>query len=136
MAVSILLVDDFEPWRRSVSSLLRSKPEFQIVGEASDGLEAIQKAEELQPDLILLDIGLPKLNGIEAAARIAQVAPQSRIVFCSQLNDPEVMRAALSDGARGYILKLDAASELSPALESILRGEKYVSRRVGGFTNT
>ena len=126
----ILLVDDLESWRRSTRSMLQKGPELQVVGEGVDGLEAVQKAEELKPDVILLDIGLPNLNGIEASTRLSQIAPQSKVLFLSQENDADVVRAALSNGARGYVLKGDAGSELLPAIRAILRGEKYVSRGI------
>ena len=92
------MVDDFEPWRHFVSSMLLIKPELQVVGEASDGLEAVQKAVELKPDLILLDISLPKLNGIEAARRIRKLAPESKIIFVSQESSADVVQEALSLG--------------------------------------
>jgi DNA-binding NarL/FixJ family response regulator len=94
----------------------------QIVGEASDGLEALQKAEELNPDLIFLDIGLPELNGIEACHRMSSVVPAAKIIFVTQNNDAETVRAALSNGASGYVLKLDANNELLPAVEAVLQG--------------
>ncbi|HEV2118191.1 MAG TPA: response regulator transcription factor [Terriglobales bacterium] len=128
--VTILLVDDVEQWRRSVCSMLQTYPRLHIVAEAADGLEAVQKAQELQPDVILLDIGLPCLNGIEAAHRIDQVAPRTKILFLTQNPDWEIARAALSDCARGYVVKADAGHELLPAIESVFRGEKFVSRRV------
>jgi DNA-binding NarL/FixJ family response regulator len=124
----ILSVDDHEPFRRLTYSLLEKRPEFQIVGQASDGLEAIQKAEELQPDLILLDIGLPKLNGMEAAKRIRIVAPNTKILFVSQESDSDVVGEALQLGAKGYVLKSNAGSELLPAIEAALGGEQFVSR--------
>ena len=99
--IRILIVDDFEDWRRQVHSLLQARPEWQVIAEASDGSEAVQKAEELKPDLILLDIGLPKLNGIEAARQIRQRSPSSKIIFLSQNNDLDVVQAALSTGASG-----------------------------------
>src|SRR5271169_2638586 len=99
--VRILVVDDFEPWRRFVLSMLKQNPEFQVVGEASDGLEAVQRAQELQPDLILLDLGLPRLNGIETARRIRQNAPNSKILFVSQESSPEVAEEGLRLGAWG-----------------------------------
>ena len=91
----ILVVDDYEVYREYLRRKLQSRPELQILGEASDGFEAVQKAEELQPDLILLDIGLPKLNGIEAAHRISQLVPQAKILFVSHDNDAEVVAGAL-----------------------------------------
>ena len=100
---------------------------MQIIGEASDGLEAVQKAAELQPDLITLDIGLPTLNGIEAAKRIHRVASSAKILFLTQNNDTDVVRAALRNGAKGYVLKLDASKQLLNAVESVLQGDRFVS---------
>jgi two-component system, NarL family, nitrate/nitrite response regulator NarL len=103
---------------------------LRIVGVASDGLEAIQKAGELQPDLILLDIGLPKVTGIEAARRIRNVA-KSKILFLSQESDLDVAQAALSEGGHGYVVKSDADDELFAAVETVMQGKKFVSRRFG-----
>ncbi len=128
--VRTLVVDDSEPFRRFVCSTLERRPELQVIGEASDGLEAVQKAEELRPDLILLDIGLPTLNGIEAAHRISNLVPGATILFLSQETDAEVVAAALSNGAGGYVLKLDAILELLPAVESVLRGQRFISTGV------
>lgn len=127
----VLVVDDLAPFRRFVCSTLTQQPELRIVGEAADGFEAVQKAQELQPDLILLDIGLPKLNGIAAASRIRRLAPTAKIIFVSQHSDVEVVQAAFSDGARGYILKADVGRELVPAVKAVLCGEKFVSRQLG-----
>lgn len=129
----ILVVDDYEPWRRFVCSKLQERPELRIIGEVSDGLEAVQKAQELQPDVILLDIGLPTLNGIEAAIRIHSAAPEARILFASQNGDMDVVRTALSNGARGYLLKADGESELLPAIETVIRGERFVSKKLNGL---
>jgi len=131
VAVRILVVDDFPPWRQSVRSLLTRHAELRIVGEVSDGLEAVQKAEELHPDLILLDIGLPSLNGIEAAKRIHRDASGAAILFLSQNHDADVVEAALSSGAKGYVLKADAGSELWPAIEAVLQGKQYLSSGIG-----
>ena len=128
--VRTLVVDDSEPFRRFVCSTLERRPELQVIGEASDGLEAVHKAEELKPDLILLDIGLPTLNGVEAAHRISNLVPGATILFLSQETDAEVVAAALSNGARGYVLKLDAILELLPAVESVLRGQRFISTGV------
>lgn len=127
--MQILVVDDFGPFRQFICSMLREQPELRIVGEAADGFEAVQKAQELQPDLILLDIGLPKLDGIAAAGRIRRLAPTAKIIFVSQNSDKEIVREALSDGARGYVLKADVGRELVPAVNAVLRGEKFVSRQ-------
>jgi DNA-binding NarL/FixJ family response regulator len=130
LSVRVLVVDDYEPFRRFVSSMLGTRPELQVICEASNGLEAVQKAEELQPDLIVLDIGLPTLNGIEAAKRIHRVVPRAKILFVTQNNDADVVRVALCNGARGYVLKLDANKELLHAVEAVLQGDRFVSTRV------
>ena len=97
-SVRILVVDDFEPWRRFLRSFLQQRTAFQIICEASDGLEAVEKSRELQPDLILLDVGLPTLNGIEAAEQIRKVSPRSKVIFLSENTVPEVVREALLVG--------------------------------------
>ena len=132
-SIRILVVDDYKVWRNQVRLLLQARPEWQVIAEAADGPEAIQKAKELKPDLIVLDIGLPKLNGIEAARRIRMLSPSSRIVFLSLNNDLDVVRASLSTGARGYIQKTDAQSELLPAVDAVLRGQQFVSSSLKGY---
>ena len=128
--VRVLVVDDYEPFRRFVCSTLQERPELQVIGEASDGLEAVQKAEELKPDLILLDIGLPTLNGIDVSRRISMVVPAAKILVVTQNNDADVARAVLSDGASGYVLKVDANRELLRAVEVVLQGGQFVSAGV------
>ncbi|HXW93539.1 MAG TPA: response regulator transcription factor [Terriglobales bacterium] len=128
--VRVLVVDDFEPWRRFVCSTLQNQPDIEVIGEVSDGLESVRKAEELRPDLILLDIGLPTLNGVEAARRIHQIVPDAKILFITQNNDPDVVRAALTNGAQGYILKMHAKSELLLAIEAVIRGDRFLGKRV------
>jgi DNA-binding NarL/FixJ family response regulator len=130
--IRILLVDDFERFRSFTCSLLREQPGFQIVGEALDGPEAVQKAEELKPHLVVLDIGLPKLNGIEAARQIRLVSPDSKLLFLTGNDDPEVAREALCTGATGYVSKSDAAVELLNAVEAVLLGKQFVSKRLAG----
>ena len=124
-----MVVDDFEPFRRYISSELESQQDVEVVCEVSDGLEAVQKAEELRPDLILLDIGLPKLNGIEAARRIRRLSPESKILFMSQESSKNTVQEAFRQGARGYIVKSDAGRELLTAVNAILRGEMFVGSR-------
>src|SRR5882724_9947925 len=132
----VLIVDDYEDWRRKVRQLLQERPELQVICEVSDGLEAVQKADELKPDLILLDIGLPKLNGIEAARRIRQLSPSSKIINLSQDNSLEVVQVALSTGAQGYVYKTDVQSDLLPAIKTVLRGKQFVSSSVKGYEFT
>jgi DNA-binding NarL/FixJ family response regulator len=122
----VLVVEDYEQFRRFVCSLLQQKPELQMA-QAADGLEAVQKAEELQPDLIVLDIGLPGLNGLEVARRMPKLAPAARILFISQESCPDVVREALILGARGYVHKPRAATDLLRAIDTVLRGEQFVS---------
>lgn len=121
--VRILVVDDFEPWRRFISSMVEQEPQFRIICEVSDGLEAVQKAKELEPDLILLDIGLPKLNGLAAARQIRSFAPKSKILFLTQESCPAVVREALRIGA-GFVVKVDAGRELLPAMKALMLSEQ------------
>jgi DNA-binding NarL/FixJ family response regulator len=125
--IRILVVDDFKDWLRQVRLLLQSRPGCQVIAEASDGSEAVQKAEELKPDLIVLDVGLPNLSGIEAARQIRQLSPNSEIIFLSQNSDLEVVRTALGTGALGYVRKADAGRELLPAMDAVLEGKQFVS---------
>lgn len=125
--VRVLVVEDFEPFRRFVRSMLGKRPDLQIVGEVSDGLEAVRKAEELLPDLILLDVGLPTLNGVEVARLIRTLSPQSRIIFVTQESDPGMVEGALSLGACGYVVKIQAATDLPSALDAVLDGGQFVS---------
>lgn len=121
--VRTLVVDDHKEWRQNICSILAAQPELEVIGEASDGLEAVQKAAGLKPDLILLDIGLPGLNGIEVARRICQQSLGVKILFVSGNNDPDLIRGALSNGAQGYVLKVDVSAKLLPDLKEILRGD-------------
>lgn len=117
----ILLVDDFEPFRRIVSAILQARPEWQIVGEACDGSEAVRMTRELLPDIVVLDIGMPVLNGIEAAKRIRQDSPTSKIIFLTQNNDEDIRLEALATGAEAYLLKANAGSEFLPSIEAALK---------------
>jgi DNA-binding NarL/FixJ family response regulator len=114
----ILVVDDHVAVRRAVCSLLRSQPDFEVTCEAADGLEAIQKAQEIRPDVIVLDISMPELNGLQAARQIRQVAPESEIVFLSQHRASDIIHEALAIGARGYVCKSHIASDLVDAVRA------------------
>jgi len=130
--IRILVVDDYEPWRRFERLTLLARDQLQIIGECSDGDEAIQKADELKPDLILLDISLPKLNGIAAARRIGQVSPNSKILFVTENRSSDIAEEALNTGAGGYIVKSDAARELLPAIKAVLEGKRFISASLAG----
>jgi len=120
-SASVLVVDDYLPWRQFVCRALLARPTWQVIGQVSDGLEAVQKAQDLQPDLIVLDIGLPTINGIEAARRMRASAPRSKILFLSENSSVEIVEEALRTGAAGYVVKSRAAQELLPALDAILQ---------------
>jgi DNA-binding NarL/FixJ family response regulator len=128
----IMVVDDFKDWRLTVCSILEQSQELLVVGEASDGAEAVQKAQELQPDLIVLDVGLPKLSGIEAAPRISELAPGSKILFLSQDNDAGTVQAALGTGACGYVHKLSAGTQLLNAVAAVLQGQRFITGGISG----
>lgn len=125
-SIRVLVVEDFLPFRKFICSTLEQRGDLQVICEVSDGLEAVHKAEELKPDLILLDIGLPTLNGIEAARKIRELTPNSKIIFLSQESSPDVVNEALSLGARGYIVKTHAGSELLAAIEAVLADQRFV----------
>jgi len=130
----VMLVDDFKPFRKFLCETLEKLQNVQVVSEVSDGLDAVQKASELNPDVILLDIGLPSLNGIEAARQIRKVAPESKIIFLSQESSPAVVEDCLNLGALGYVVKMYAGRELLKALEAVCHGMRFVSD--GLTTNT
>jgi DNA-binding NarL/FixJ family response regulator len=131
-SIRILIVDDYEPWRRTVFAMLQEYPHWQVICEASDGVEAVEKSKELQPDLVLLDVGLPRLNGIEAARQIYQIAPATKILFVSENLCPEVVQEALCIGARGYVVKSDAGHDLLAAVEAVIADKRFVSSRFAG----
>lgn len=112
----ILVVDDFKPWRDAARKIIEAQPELQVIAQADNGEEAVQFATELKPDLVVLDIGLPRVDGLSAAARILKVSPTTKIVFLSQNNDPDILYAARSLGASAFVHKLKAATDLLSAI--------------------
>ena len=128
----VLVVDDHAQWRDTICSMLETYADCGLLCEAGDGIEAVQRATELKPQLILLDLELPRLNGIEAARQITKTTPDSAILFVSMNNCEDVVCAALSTGANGYLLKIDAGTELWPAIEAVLHKKQYLSRCLRG----
>jgi len=126
------VVEDSEAFRKFFCSTLRKRPDLQVVCEVADGVEAVDRAEQLQPDLIVLDIGLPSLNGIEAARQIRKVSANSKILFVSQESSIDVVQEALGTGARGYVVKTDARVELLEAVDAVLRGGQFLGKRYSG----
>jgi len=121
------VLDDFKLFRKFAVELLGKRPELQVVGEASDGLEALQRAVDLRPDLILLDIALPSLNGIEVARQMRSLVPGSKIIFLTRETSANLAREALSLGAWGYVTKTMAQADLFAAVEAVLSGKMFVS---------
>ena len=131
-SVRVLVVDDHECWRKFVSAAFQERSKSAVVGEAVDGLQAIELAHWLQPDLIVLDIGLPGLNGLEAARKIRARSPNSKILFMSENRSRDIAHTALSTGAHGYLVKSDAARELLGAVKAIFEGNRYISASLAG----
>jgi DNA-binding NarL/FixJ family response regulator len=126
----ILVVDDHAIVRRQLCGLLRAQPEFEVVSEAADGEEAVRKAEEFRPDVVLMDISLPGLDGFAATRHIKQQVPSAEIVFVSQHDTRQMVREALRAGGRGYVAKLDALDDLVPAIHAANRKQEFVSARL------
>ncbi len=129
-SIRVLVVEDFLPFRRLICATLGKKPNVEIIAEVSDGQEAVRKAEELRPDLILLDIGLPTLNGIAAARQILQLAPDSKIIFVTQESSEDVMQEALSTGALGYVAKTAMNGSLLAAVDAALAGKQFIGKNL------
>jgi DNA-binding NarL/FixJ family response regulator len=130
--VSILVAEDNELWRNFIGLTLRIESSFEIICEAVDGVEAVLVAERRQPTIALLDLGLPRLNGLDAARSIRELAPYTKIVFLSDHRDVEVVKTALTVGS-GYVLKPDAGDDLLTAIHSAVRGERFLSRQLAGL---
>lgn len=132
--VRVLVVDDFEQWRVAVRAMVEQMSGLQVVGEASDGEEAVQKTQEMQPDLVVLDIGLPTLNGIEVARQISRISPKSKIVFLTENHCCDVAEAALDAGASAYVIKSYAGKELIPAISAVLEKNARLSDNLTALT--
>ena len=128
ISLRLLIAEDYELFRNLYRAIIEPRPELQIVAEACDGLQALQMAAELKPDMILLDIGLPLLNGFDAARLIRKLAPDSKIIFLSQELAPEVVQEAFNLGASAYVMKATAASDLLAAIDAVRVGGNFVSR--------
>jgi DNA-binding NarL/FixJ family response regulator len=129
-AITILLVDDAAHWRKFVSFVLRIDPALEIISEVSDGTCAIQEARELQPAIVLLDIRLPGICGLEAGRQILKDAPNCKVIFVSQEADIEIVAEAFGVGAAGYVLKIDAGSQLVTAIHHAIRGQRFISSSI------
>jgi DNA-binding NarL/FixJ family response regulator len=130
-SVRILVAEGFKPFRSVIVPFLTENPSLRVVCEVKDGLEAVEKAQQLKPDLILMDIGLPILNGLEAARRIREILPSAKIVFLTQDSNATVMEEAFSLGASGYVIKSRTASDLLRAIGAVLQGKRFVSVGLG-----
>lgn len=126
--VRILVVEDHELARKTICDLLRSEKGFEVICEANNGLEGARAAEKVQPDVVVLDVSMPTLGGIEAAVRIRRMAPKARIVFLSQHNSDKLAQAALATGAHGYVVKSSAGTDLIRAIRAAVAGRKFVSK--------
>jgi len=133
--VSILVAEDNQLWRNFIARTLQIESSFEIICEVVDGLQAILIAEQRRPTIALLDLGLPRLNGLDAARSIRELAPSTKIVFLSDHRDVEVVKAALAVGS-GYVLKSDAADDLVTAIHSAIKGERVLSRQLAGLDIT
>jgi len=127
MTVRILVVDDHPVVRRGIRSLLGSRAEWEIVDEAQDGIEAVEKANHLKPDVILLDVSMPRMDGLEACRRIRKNVPQSEILIVTQHDSPQMMREAMEAGARGYVVKSNVARDLPAAVEAVSQHRPFTS---------
>jgi DNA-binding NarL/FixJ family response regulator len=135
MTIRILLVDDHPIVRQGLKTLLEGRNGWEVIGEAADGAEAVAKAKDLQPDVMVLDVTMPKMNGLEACRLLRRQAPQLEILFVTQHDSPQMMREALDAGARGYVVKSNAARDLLAAVEAVSQHRVFTAlngRDLGG----
>ena len=128
LGVRVLVVDDAAHWRKFVDFILRIDPELEIVAEAASGHEALRKAEQLEPEIVLLDISLPGMSGIEVCRHMLRQNPGTRIIFVTQETDVDIVYEALRIGATAFVVKSDAASQLVTAIHAALKGKAFLSR--------
>src|SRR2546429_280150 len=133
MSFRILVADDHEVVRRGLCALLQAQPALEICGEANDGREALEKAQKLKPDVVILDIGMPSLNGLEATRQILKSNPQTKVLILTLHDSDQVVREVLNAGARGFLLKSDAARDLVAAVGALRRGKNYFSSQVAAL---
>jgi len=133
MPFRILLADDHEVVRRGLCSLLKAQPDCEVCGEAADGREAVEKALKLKPEIVILDIGMPRLNGLEATRQILRVIPETKILILTLHDSDQVVREVLDAGARGFLLKSDAARDLVSAIEALRRDKIYFTPKVASM---
>ena len=130
MKLRILIADDHEVVRRGLCTLLQAREGWEICGEAKDGREAVEMAKQLKPDVVILDVGMPKLNGLEATRQLIQQNPSQKIIVLTITDSDQVIREALDAGARGFVLKSDAATDLVSAVEALQRKRMFFTPRV------
>jgi DNA-binding NarL/FixJ family response regulator len=133
MPFRILVADDHEIVRRGLCALLRAQPDWEVCGEASNGREAVEKALQLQPEVVILDVGMPSLNGLEATRQILKASPQIKILILTLHDSDQVVQEVLNAGARGFLLKSDAARDLVAAVEALRRGKIYFTPKVASM---
>jgi DNA-binding NarL/FixJ family response regulator len=130
MVLRILVADDHELFRRGVRNLLEAEPNWEVVAEASDGQEAFERAKELRPEIVVLDVGMPRLNGLEAARRIRRELPQIKLLILTMHDSERLAWEVLNSGARGYVTKSDTARDLVNAIGALQRDETFFTPRV------
>src|SRR2546422_2051442 len=129
----IFIADDHEVVRKGLCALLQAQPDWEVCGEAADGREAVEKVQELKPDVVILDIGMPSLNGLEATRQILKGNPQARVLILTLHDSDQVVREVLNAGARGFLLKSDAARDLVAAVEALRRGKTHFTSKGAGL---
>jgi DNA-binding NarL/FixJ family response regulator len=133
LAFRIFIADDHEVVRKGLMSLLEAQPDWEVCGEAADGREAVEKASESKPDVVILDIGMPSLNGLEATRQILKINPTAKILILTLHDSDSVVREVLNAGARGFLLKSDAARDLVAAVEALRRDKTYFTSKVAAM---